>query len=172
MRLADFVAPETIILDMKARTKDEAIQEIVETLAAAGIVEPHEIADTVRCVHRREDMTTTGTGQGIAIPEVVHANMRRTCAAIFFSRDGIDWHSLDGNNVDLIAAFTKVPAVPSDCLTLINLLSTALRSDEFVDRLRQARTTEEVLAVIEAETYDVSPSPPRQLRTDQEKPPE
>jgi mannitol/fructose-specific phosphotransferase system IIA component (Ntr-type) len=157
MRLFDFIIPELITLNMKAATKDEAIQEIVETLAAAGVLESDGIDSAIKHVRDREDMMATGCGRGIGFPEVIHPLMRRTCAAIFFARGGIDWQALDDQNVDLLVAFAKVPDRPREFLDMACLWSRALRNDHFANQLRQAKTREEVIAVVEGETHDISP---------------
>jgi PTS system fructose-specific IIA component/PTS system nitrogen regulatory IIA component len=154
MRLIDFVVPEAVIPDMKARTKDEAIQEIVDTLVAAGITEECDSPRFVRNIHRREELGSTGLGRGLAMPEVGGAYMRRTCLVILRSHVGIDWQSLDDKNVDLFFAITKVTADPAEHINMACLCSHALRSDDFCERLRQARNREEILAVIAADTTE------------------
>ncbi len=154
MRLIDFVVPEAIIPDMKARTKDEAIQEIVDTLVAAGVTEACDSPRFVRNIHWREELGATGIGEGRAMPEVGGAYMRRTCLVILRSRDGIDWQSLDEKNVDLIFAITKVTAAPREHLDMACLCCQALRSEDFCERLRRARTREEIVAVIESDTTE------------------
>jgi mannitol/fructose-specific phosphotransferase system IIA component (Ntr-type) len=102
-------------------------------------------------------MMATGCGRGIGFPEVIHPLMRRTCAAIFFARGGIDWQALDDQNVDLLVAFAKVPDRPREFLDMACLWSRALRNDHFANQLRQAKTREEVIAVVEGEMHDISP---------------
>jgi mannitol/fructose-specific phosphotransferase system IIA component (Ntr-type) len=153
MRLIDYLIPEAIILDMKATTKDEAIRELIESLDAAGVFDAGNAARAMNSCRKREELGSTGTGRGTATPEMMAPNHYRMCFTVGLARQGIDFDSLDGAKVDLFMPMVY-SLVPGSWICMAPLVGNVIRNDALLGRLRQARTREEVMAVIEADTTE------------------
>src|SRR5881409_4215575 len=105
MRLSELLNPNAVAIRLKARSKREALVELVEILEAAhGIESQGEILDRVM---RREAMMTTGIGNGVAIPHGKARSVDRMAAACAVVPEGIDFESEDGQPVHLIVLFVS-----------------------------------------------------------------
>ncbi len=153
MRLIDYVVPEAIILDMKATTKEEAIRELAESLDAAGVFDAGNAKIAIKSCHNREDLGSTGVGRGIATPEMIAPDHYRMCFTVGLARNGIEFDSLDGAQVDLFLPMVY-SSVPGSWICMAPLVGNVIRDDAFVRRLRQACTREEIMAAIEAITTE------------------
>src|SRR5262245_46526670 len=114
MKLADFVVPEAILPDLRATTKEGAIREAVDALRAAGCIAQADAAEVVRAVLRREDLGSTGVGDGVAFPEARHPAVGRTLGTIALSRAGIDFDAADGGPVHILFLVISPPDRPAD----------------------------------------------------------
>jgi len=149
MNLTDFVVPEAILPDLQATTKEEAIREMVDALRAAGCVAQADVEELVRAVLRREGLGTTGVGNGVAFPETRHPAVKRMLGTIALSRGGIDFDAADGAPVHIFFLVISPPNRPAEFLRAEEMISRLLLGhDEFRNRLRQAATREEVMALI------------------------
>lgn len=149
MKLADFVVREAIIVDLKATTKEAAIREIVEGLHTAGRVGAAEQESIVRAILNREELGSTGIGQGVAVPHTRHPTVDRLIGTVALSRQGVQFAALDGDPVDILFLLVSPPDLPGDHLRALENISRHLKDQRFVSFLRQARTREAVIDVLE-----------------------
>jgi PTS system fructose-specific IIA component/PTS system nitrogen regulatory IIA component len=146
MRLADFVVPEAILPDLRARTEEEAVREMVDALRAAGCVGGADREDLVQAILRREGLGTTGFGPiGVAFPEARHPAVGRTLGTIALSRGGVAFGATGGGVVHTLFLVVSPPDRPADFLRAEEMISWLLRDDDFRDRLRRAGTREEIV---------------------------
>lgn len=148
MRLSELLNPAAITLNLEARTKREALVEMVQLLEAAhGFRSQGEILDRVM---RREAMMSTGIGYGVAIPHGKARSVDRMTAAIGVSPEGIEFESEDGQPAHLLVLFVS----PENATTLhVKVLANFSRlfKEETVRRtLREARTPESFLAALQS----------------------
>jgi len=99
MKLSDFVVREAILVDLQATGKESAIREIVGSLAAAGRLPEAELDSVARAILYREELGTTGIGQGVAVPHTRHATVNRLVGTVALSRRGVDFAALDGDSI-------------------------------------------------------------------------
>ncbi len=109
-----FLEADAVLPDLKAAHKDAAIREIVESLVDSGALPPADTDSIVATLLRREELGTTGIGEGVALPHTRHPAVRREVGTIAWSAGGIDFDSVDGRSVHLIVLLLSPVDHPSD----------------------------------------------------------
>ncbi|WP_373719487.1 PTS fructose transporter subunit IIABC [Weissella soli] len=142
MNIQDLLAPEVMILDLQATTKRAALKEIIASLYNAGKIRDEQ--EFLEGILAREAQTTTGLGEGIAMPHSKNAAVITPTIAFARSGKGVDYDSLDGQPVELFFMI----AVPTDAndthLQALANLSRYLLQDGFMAKLKTAPTSEAV----------------------------
>jgi PTS system nitrogen regulatory IIA component len=149
MKLSDFVVREAIIADLKATMKEAALAEIVRSLHLAGCFSEADQEGVARAILDRETLGTTGIGRRVACPEARHPAVARVIGTIALSRSGVDFDSMDGESADILTLLLCTPHKPADFLMAGQILSRHLADERFCNRLRQARTPEQVITLME-----------------------
>ena len=146
MDLQDLLAPEGIIPSLVATSKKQALQELSARAADMTGLETRDIFDAL--LHR-ERLGSTGLGRGVAVP---HAKLKSVKGIVtIFARlaKPIDFESPDGEAVDLIFLLLAPDHAGGDHLKALARISRVLRRPEVRERLRSARTVEELLAAFD-----------------------
>jgi mannitol/fructose-specific phosphotransferase system IIA component (Ntr-type) len=149
MKLTDFVVCEAIRVDLQATGKEEAIREIVRSLCDAGRLSEGDLDGVARAILNREELGSTGIGQGVAVPHTRHSKVDRLVGTVALSRNGVDFAALDGEPVDILFLLVSPPNQPGDHLRALENISRHLKDERFVSFLRQARTREQVVELLE-----------------------
>ena len=150
MKLSDFVVREAILTDLAATGKEEAIREIVRSLRDAGQVAEADYDGVVRAILGREELGSTGIGQGVAVPHTRHPTVQRLVGTVALSRRGVDFAALDGDPVNIFFLLISPPNQPGDHLRALENISRHLKDEKFTDSLRQARTRDQVVELLQA----------------------
>jgi len=146
MRLSELLNSNAVTQRLKARTKREALVELVEVLEAAhGFNSQGEILDRVM---RREAMMTTGIGYGIAIPHGKARSVDRMAAACAVIPEGLDFEAEDGQPVYLIVMFVSPEQATTLHVRALANLSRLLKEESVRNSLRETRTPEEFLTTL------------------------
>lgn len=138
MRLVDFVVKDSLVPDLRAETKEEAIRILVHSLLEAGRVQMPEYENIVKAILKRETLGTTGIGGGVAIPHARHTSIERLIGTIGVAPKGIGFDSKDGKPVHVIVLIISPHDRPGDHLRALENVSSALRREDFVSRLKAA----------------------------------
>lgn len=149
MKLSDFVVREAILVDLQATAKEPAIREIVQSLATAGRLDAADTDGVARAILNREELGSTGIGQGVAVPHTRHPKADRLIGTVALSNKGVDFAALDGDPVDIFFLLVSPPNQPGDHLRALENISRHLKNEKFVRFLRQARTREQVIEVLD-----------------------
>jgi mannitol/fructose-specific phosphotransferase system IIA component (Ntr-type) len=149
MKLADFVAREAIIADLAATTKEEAIREIVGSLTKQGRLQEGESEGIISAIMKREQLGSTGIGNGVAVPHTKHVSVDRMVGTVAVSKAGIDFASIDREPVSILFLLVSPPDRPGDHLRALENISRHLRVDTFCRFLRQAKTSEDIIEVLD-----------------------
>ncbi|CAN5905340.1 PTS sugar transporter subunit IIA [soil metagenome] len=149
MKLSDFVVREAIQVDLQATSKEEAIREIVRSLRAAGRVSEADQDSVTRAILNREELGSTGIGQGVAVPHTRHPSVSRLIGTVALSRKGVESAALDGELVDILFLLGSPPNQPGDHLRALENISRHLKDERFVNFLRQARTRDQVVDLLD-----------------------
>lgn len=164
MKLSDFVVHEAIVVELEATTKEAAIREIVGNLLAAGCLAESDQEGVIRAILNREELGSTGIGQGVAVPHTRHPTVSRLLGTVALSKKGVNFDALDNDLVDILFLLVSPPNQPGDHLRALENISRHLKDERFVSFLRQAKTREQVIDVLdEADqgALDRSAGPPR-----------
>lgn len=100
MNLADILAPQRIVVPLRAAEKIGVISELVDLLAADSQIDDRDAV--LRAVLAREEMRTTGIGQGLAVPHAKTRACRRLVAAAGKPATPLDFASMDGRPCHLV----------------------------------------------------------------------
>jgi mannitol/fructose-specific phosphotransferase system IIA component (Ntr-type) len=149
MKLSDFVVREAILVDLQSTTKEAAIREIVRSLVSASRLAESDLDGVARAILNREELGSTGIGQGVAVPHTRHPKVDRLVGTVALSRKGVDFAALDGEPVDILFLLVSPPNQPGDHLRALENISRHLKDDRFVSFLRQAKTREQVVELLE-----------------------
>lgn len=149
MKLTDFIAPEAILPDLQVDSKDASIRSMVESLKVAGCISEDDEENIVAAILKREELGSTGIGNGVAVPHTKHPSVDRLIATIALVKDGVDFASLDGEPVYILFLLVSPPDRPGDHLRGLENISRHLRNPRFCSFLRQATTRQEIIDLLE-----------------------
>ena len=148
MRLSELLNSKAVNLRLAARTKREALVELVELLESAhGFKSQGEILDRVM---RREAMMTTGIGNGVAIPHGKARSVDRMAAACAVCEQGLDFESEDGRPVHLFVLFVSPENAATLHVRALANLSRLLKEESVRNSLREAKSPEDFIAALHA----------------------
>ena len=143
MRIKDILSPESMIMDLQATTKDEAINEMADLEVATGIVNNKE--KFVESIWAREKESTTGIGGGIAVPHARNEYINKARVLFAKSEKGVDYDSLDQQPVHLFFMITAPAGADNTHLQALAKLSSLLINPDLVEKLKAAKTADEVI---------------------------
>lgn len=155
MKISELLKQETIELHLKSKTKAEVIDELIDQLDQAGRLNDRE--DFKRAILAREEQSTTGIGEGIAIPHAKTAAVRTPAIAFGRSLDGIDYEALDGQPSQLFFMIAASEGANNEHLETLSRLATYLMDQDFRNVLLEAKTKEEILIAIDAKEASEQP---------------
>ena len=153
MKITELLREETIILDVQSKTKPEILKELVAQLELAGTLNDKEsfTADILA----REEQSTTGIGDGIAIPHAKSAAVKKPAIAFGRSTEGIDFESLDGKPAHIFFMIAASDGANNDHLEALSRLATFLMDDNFREKLLTASTKEDLLTIVNEKEIEV-----------------
>jgi len=139
--------PRCIDIDMKATTKEEAIEELIDLLDSMHFLKDKDrvLADVLE----REKSMSTGMQNGIALPHARTAGVDKPVMAIGIHRKGIDFQTIDGTPAHIIALIASSEGDPAPHMQILASLGSTLGSDIVREKLLHAKTREEAAQVLE-----------------------
>jgi len=147
MRVKDLLSPECIELSGKASDKADVIRQMVDLMVRRGNISDREAYE--KGVFAREEESTTGIGDGIAIPHCKSDAVKAPGLAAMVLPDGVEFDALDGQPVHLIFLIAAPNTEDNVHLEVLARLSELLMDSDFIDALLHAGSKEEFLAVID-----------------------
>ena len=148
MRITDLLDKRSIAFDKNPANKQETLDMAVDLMCASGKINDTEAYR--KQVYLREEESTTGIGEGIAIPHGKGDCVSKAGLAAMVIKDGVDFDSLDGKPVDLVFMLISPENSGADHLTALAALSRILKTEGSCDKLRKARSTDEIYAILNA----------------------
>ncbi|WP_105114770.1 PTS fructose transporter subunit IIABC [Streptococcus suis] len=153
MKIQDVLRKDVMLLDLQATSKEAVIDEMITSLVDKGYVTDFDVFKTG--IMNREAQTTTGLGDGIAMPHAKNAAVKEATVLFAKSNKGVDYASLDGQPTDLFFMIAAPEGANDTHLAALAELSKYLMKPGFADRLRAVTNPEEVIAVFDtAEAAD------------------
>lgn len=147
MKIQDVLRKDVMLLDLQATSKEAVIDEMIASLVEKGYVTDFEVFKTG--IMNREAQTTTGLGDGIAMPHAKNAAVKEATVLFAKSNKGVDYASLDGQPTDLFFMIAAPEGANDTHLAALAELSKYLMKLGFADRLRAVTNPEEVIAVFD-----------------------
>lgn len=144
MKIQDLLNKKVMLLDLQATTKEAAIDEMINSLVDNGVVTDFDVFKAG--IMAREAQTSTGLGDGIAMPHSKNAAVKEATVLFAKSNKGVDYESLDGQPTDLFFMIAAPEGANDTHLAALAELSKYLMQDGFADRLRKVASPDEVIA--------------------------
>lgn len=148
MKLSDFVVSEAILPDLQVESKEDAIRQMVASLTSSGSIRQEDEDGVVAAILKREELGSTGIGNGVAVPHTKHQSVDRLIATVALAHEGVDFASLDGEAVYILFLLVSPPDRPGDHLRGLENISRHLRNSNFCSFLKQARTREQIIDLL------------------------
>ena len=148
MRITDLLDKRSINLNASPKSKNEALDMAVSLMAKSGKID--DVESYRRKVYAREEESTTGVGEGIAIPHGKCDAVNAPGLAAMVIRDGVDFDSLDGEPVKILFLIAAPNTEDNVHLDVLSKLSVLLMDEEFVGKLMSAADPAEFLKIIDS----------------------
>ena len=161
MRITDLLDKKSVTLDLVASTKMEAIDKMVDLVGNSGNLNNKE--EYKKAIIAREEMSTTGIGEGVAIPHAKTKAVNKACLASGVSKDGIDYESFDGSLSNLFFMIAAPDGANDTHLEVLSRLSTILMDEEFRNSLINATSVDEFIALIDKKESEKFPEESREV---------
>lgn len=140
MRLTEFVVKDAILPQLLADSKQSAIRQMVGSLKTTGKIRAADEEAIVAAILKREELGSTGIGRGVAVPHTKHPSADSIISTVAICHEGLDFESLDGENVYILFLLISPPDRPGDHLRGLETITRHLKNDDFCSFLRQATT--------------------------------
>ena len=147
MRITDLLDKNSINLNASPQNKKEALDQAVELMARSGKI--NDVEAYRKQVYAREEESTTGVGEGIAIPHGKCSAVNAPGLSAMVIKDGVAFDSLDGEPVNILFLIAAPDTEDNVHMDVLSKLSVLLMDEEFVDSLKKARDVDEFLSLID-----------------------
>ena len=147
MKITDLLNKKSIAINPKVNSKEEAINKLVDLMYASGNLNDKE--EYKKAVLAREELSTTGIGDGIAIPHAKTKAVKNAGLAAMVVNDGVDYDSLDGNPAKIFFLIGAPDGENNVHLEVLARLSTMLMDEKFRNALENSKTPEEFMNLID-----------------------
>ncbi|MFN7249358.1 MAG: fructose-specific PTS transporter subunit EIIC [Anaerobacillus sp.] len=153
MRITDLLTKDTIVLNLSETTKEAVIDELIRKLDSSGkLVDSRKFKQAILA---REAQSTTGIGEGIAIPHAKTSAVRTPAIVFGRSKAGVDYGSLDGQPSHLFFMIAASEGANNAHLQTLSRLSSFLMDSNFRKKLETAATVDEVLKAINQKEVEI-----------------
>jgi nitrogen PTS system EIIA component len=152
MKIADVLQKEAILIDLKATDKKGVIEELVAPISRVTGVKQKEV---VRVLMDREELGSTGIGDGIGIPHGKLQGLTSLVIGFGISRKGVDFESIDNRPTHIFFLLITPESSTGLHLKLLARISRILKSMSFKEQLLNAADAEEIFSIISAADEDL-----------------
>ncbi|MDO4402503.1 MAG: fructose-specific PTS transporter subunit EIIC [Clostridiaceae bacterium] len=147
MKIAELLGKDTIKLNLKANSKMEVLDQLVDVLYDAGRLNDKELYKEE--ILKRESLSSTGIGEGIGIPHGKTSAVKKASLALGIFRDGVDFDSLDGAPVNIVFMIAAPEGANNKHLETLSRLSVLLMNPEFKEGLLSSKVPEDVFSLLD-----------------------
>jgi len=149
MKLIDILDESAIVADLQADTKTEALEALVDAMTASNpALEKEEL---LQVLLERENLGSTGIGDGIAIPHGKSQQLSEIVSGFGLSKQGLEFDSLDGKPAHLFFLLVAPENSVGTHLKMLARISRMLKNVEFRQKLLEADSQQEIYRIIAAE---------------------
>lgn len=155
MRITDLLNKNSIKLNLSSSTKSEVIDEMVDLVENSGNLNNKE--EYKKAIIAREEMSTTGIGEGVAIPHAKTKYVDKACLGAGISKNGINYESFDGSLSNLFFMIAAPDGANDTHLEVLSRLSTILMDEEFRNNLINTTSVDEFISLIDKKEIEKFP---------------
>lgn len=155
MRITDLINKKSVNLNLQKQNKLEAIDNLVELVNNSGNLNNKE--EYKKAIIARENMSTTGIGEGVAIPHAKTKSVNSACLAAAVCKDGIDYESFDGSLANLFFMIAAPDGANDTHLEVLSRLSTILMDEDFRKNLMNSKSIDEFIKLIDKKENEKFP---------------
>ena len=147
MELSDILAKESVVACAKVSSKRQLLQLLADSAASIADASAQEIFDTL---NEREQLGSTGLGNGIAIPHGKIAGLNGVTAVFTRLERPIDFDAVDDQPVDIVFMLLAPIGAGADHLKALSRVARVLREDRVVEELRDNRDADKIYEILTA----------------------
>jgi fructose-specific phosphotransferase system IIA component len=144
--LSDLLTPDRIKIPLVSTSKEELLRELVDLIGST--VEVSDLGDVLRAVREREEVLSTGIGNGVAIPHGKSSAVPDLSLVAGVTRAPVDFEALDGKPVSLFFLLVGPESAAGQHVKALSRISRLLRRDSFRRRLEESRSSQEFFEVL------------------------
>ncbi|MGO9358954.1 MAG: PTS sugar transporter subunit IIA [Xanthobacteraceae bacterium] len=145
MKISDFVSPAEVAVNVRADSKEQLLREMSARVAAAAGLNAGDVASAVL---KREQLGSTGIGDGVAIPHTRLKTVTRPFADIVKLKHPIAFDAIDGRDVDIVVLLLLPDTVDADQLVALAAVARRLKGRDTLPRMRGAKTAADMYAAM------------------------
>lgn len=149
MKISEILDKRAIKIGLHAVTKEDSLKELVGILAQVEDIGDQKAI--VKALLERENLGSTGIGQGIAIPHGKTDRVKRLVAVLGVSKHGVNFDALDGEPVYIFFLLVAPKDSAGPHLKALAQISRLLRDSYFCEQIRKCKTEEEIYSLIKQE---------------------
>jgi mannitol/fructose-specific phosphotransferase system IIA component (Ntr-type) len=146
MRLTELIQPEAVVTGVASSSRDELLAAIVDDLDSKGFIDDRDL--TARDLLTREQVMSTGVGNGVAIPHAYTHGVKKMIAGLYRTREPIPFGAPDDAGVDLFFVVLGPKDSRRDHIRILAKVSRLIGHVDFREDLRRAGDAEAVAAVL------------------------
>jgi PTS system nitrogen regulatory IIA component len=145
MKIPDLLSPTDVLIDVRASSKRQLLQEFSAKAAASLGLPVDQVASYLL---KREELGSTGIGKGVAIPHARLPELQRPRGVLARLKPAIEFDAIDGQPVDIVFVLLLPAAAEDSALAALASVARTLRSPEILVRLRGAKTASELYSAV------------------------
>jgi len=149
MNILDYLDKDCIIIELKQKNKKKTISSIIDHLVEKKKIANEDKKKISRAIFQREEMGSTAIGNHIAFPHARTGSVKDIILCIGISKEGIDFDSLDQEPVNIVAFLLSNQKEAGLHLKMLAFLARMLRDKYLVQRLKNVKNEEEVIALLD-----------------------
>lgn len=149
MKITEFLNKQAIKIGLESTEKEDSLKELVDVLA--GVQDIGDKKAIVKALIERENLGSTGIGQGIAIPHGKTDRVKELIAVLGISHKGVNFEALDGEQVYIFFLLVAPKETAGPHLKALAQISRLLRDNYFCELMRRCKTPDEIYELIRRE---------------------
>ncbi|ABP68017.1 putative PTS IIA-like nitrogen-regulatory protein PtsN [Caldicellulosiruptor saccharolyticus DSM 8903] len=147
MDIKELFSPNRLCFDLKAKTKEEVIDELIDILYNDGKLTDKE--KFKKAVMKREEEFSTGIGMGIAIPHGKDSSVLEPCITFGVSKSGVDFDSMDGKPTHIFFLISVPDNAADTHLHVLSFISRKLMHEDVREKLYNAKSFDDLIKAFE-----------------------
>ena len=155
MNILDYLDKDCIIIGLTQRNKKKTISSIIDHLVEKKKIDKEDKKEISKAIFQREEMGSTAIGNHIAFPHARTSSVKDIIICIGISKEGIDFDSLDQEPVNIVAFLLSNQKEAGLHLKMLAFLARMLRDKYLVQRLKNVKNEEEVIALLDKQQQAV-----------------